>query len=107
MSEFAKISTLASTCGIPVIPHVWGCAVTIALNMHLIAALPDAPGGLFQFEPMLEYDTTPNHFRESLLSEPLDVLAQVRSSGGWVTVPDKPGIGVGLDEAFVRKYRVN
>jgi D-galactarolactone cycloisomerase len=106
VSEFQKIVTLASTFGIPVIPHVWGCAVTVALNMHLIAALPDAPGGLYQFEPMLEYDTTPNHFREQLLAEPLDVLGQVKASGGWVMVPDKPGLGVELDEAFVKKYRV-
>jgi D-galactarolactone cycloisomerase len=106
VSEFQKIATLASTFGIPLIPHVWGCAVTIALNMHLIAALPDAPGGLYQFEPMLEYDTTPNRFREQLLAEPLDVLGQVKMSGGWVTVPDKPGIGVELDEDFVKKYRV-
>jgi D-galactarolactone cycloisomerase len=106
VSEFQKIATLASTFGIPVIPHVWGSAVAVAVNLHLIAALPDAPGGLFQFEPMLEYDTTPNRFREQLVTEPLDILGQVKANGGWVAVPDKPGIGVELDEAFVKQYRV-
>jgi D-galactarolactone cycloisomerase len=75
--------------------------------MHLIAALPDAPGGMHQFEPMLEYDTTPNHFREQLITEPLDVLGQVKQSGGWVIVRDTPGLGVELDGAFVKKYQMN
>jgi len=107
ISEYLKVQALASAFGVPVIPHVWGSAVAVAMNMHLIAALPDAPGGMHQFEPMLEYDTTPNHFREKLITEPLDVLGQVKASSGWVTVRDKPGLGVALDEAFVKKYRVN
>ena len=92
--------------GTPVIPHVWGSDVLIAVDMHLVSALPDLPGGLKQFEPMLEYDTTPNLFHEQLLTEPLGVFEQVRDNGGRVRPPEGPGIGIALDEDFVAKYRV-
>ena len=31
--------------------------------------MPDLPGGLFPWEPMLEFDTTDNKFRDNLLTE--------------------------------------
>lgn len=107
VSEFGKILALASAFGTPVVPHVWGSDVLIAVNLHLAHALPDIPGGLFQFEPMLEYDTTPSLFREHLLAESLDVRGQVKRNGGRVAVGDKPGLGIALDWDFVEKYRVD
>ncbi len=106
ISEFMKILSMAHAFGTPVIPHVWGSDVLIAVDMHLVTVLPDLPGGLVQFEPMFEYDTTPNLFHERLLVEPLGVLEQVRQNGGRVRPPEKPGIGIELDEAFVHEYRV-
>jgi len=104
ISEFMKIAALANSFGIPVIPHVWGSDVLIAVDMHLVSVLPDIPGGLFQFEPMLEYDTTPNLFREHLLTEPLNIKQQVATRGGQATVPEGPGIGIQLNEDFIRRY---
>ena len=106
ISEFMKIVAMAHAFGTPVIPHVWGSDVLIAVDMHLVSVLPDLPGGLKQFEPMLEYDTTPNLFHEQLLSEPLEVFQQVRDNGGRVRPPEGPGIGIALNEDFVAKYRV-
>lgn len=106
ISEFMKILSLAHAFGTPVIPHVWGSDVLIAVDMHLLSVMPDIPGGLHQFEPMLEYDTTPNLFHEELLSEPLGVREQVKETGGYVCPPSGPGIGVELNEPFVEKYRV-
>lgn len=107
VSEFGKILALASAFGTPVVPHVWGSDVLIAVNLHLAHALPDIPGGLFQFEPMLEYDTTPSLFREHLLAESLDIRGQVKRNGGRVSVGDKPGLGIALNWDFVEKYRVD
>lgn len=106
ISEFMKILALAQAYGTPVIPHVWGSDVLIAVDMHLAAALPDIPGGLVQFEPMLEYDTTPNRFHKELLAESLDILGQVKRSGGRATPPDKPGLGIDLNWDFVEAMRV-
>ncbi|MBC8354981.1 MAG: mandelate racemase/muconate lactonizing enzyme family protein [Planctomycetes bacterium] len=106
ISEFMKILSLTHAFGTPVIPHVWGSDVLIAVDMHLVSVIPDIPGGLHQFEPMLEYDTTPNLFHEHLLTEPLGIREQVKETGGFVRPPQGPGIGVELDEGFVKKFRV-
>ena len=86
--------------------HVWGSAVAVATNMHLIAALPDMPGGLFQRQPMLEFDTTHNLFRDELLEEPLALQAQVKANGGYVDIPMKAGIGVEPSRAFINHYKI-
>lgn len=106
ISEFMRILSMAHAFGTPVVPHVWGSDVLIAVDMHLVSVVPDLPGGLHQFEPMLEYDTTPNFFHEELLTESLDIRSQVKSTGGCVRPPQGPGIGIELNEDFVRKYRV-
>jgi D-galactarolactone cycloisomerase len=106
ISEFMKILSMAHAFGTPVIPHVWGSDVLIAVDMHLVSVLPDIPGGLHQFQPMLEYDTTPNLFHEHLLTEPLGIREQVKATGGYVRPPQGPGIGVELNDDFVKKYRV-
>lgn len=106
VSEWRHVISLATAHGIPVMPHVWGSEVAVALATHLVAAVPEQPGGLYPVEPMLEYDTTPNLFREHLLAEPLDIKGQVARNAGRVTVRDAPGLGAELDPAFVERYRV-
>ena len=106
ITEYLKVVALAHTHFIPVVNHVWGSAVAVATNLHLLAALPDLPGGAHPVQPMLEYDTTPNRFREELLTESLDILGQVRESGGTVSLPKGPGLGIDIDFDFVRRYLV-
>ena len=88
----------------PVVNHVWGSAVAVAVNLHLLAAMPDMPGGLHPRPPMLEYDTTPNLFREQLSAEPLNIDAEVRKDG-CAPVPEAPGIGLTPDPDFIKKYK--
>ena len=64
------------------------------------------PGGLHPWEPMLEFDTTPNKFRDELAEEPLNIQGQVKASGGTVGLPPGPGIGITPDRAFLDHYRV-
>jgi len=33
-------------------------------------------------------------------------LEKIQSVNGWMEVPDRPGLGVTLDESFVKKYLV-
>ncbi|MCH2127206.1 MAG: mandelate racemase/muconate lactonizing enzyme family protein [Pirellulaceae bacterium] len=106
ISEFMRILSMAHAFGTPVIPHVWGSDVLIAVDMHLVSVIPDIPGGLHQFEPMLEYDTTPNLFHEQLLSTPLGIREQITATGGYVRPPEGPGIGIELNEDFIETYRV-
>lgn len=106
VSEYLKVLALAHAHFTPVINHVWGSAVAVATNMHLIAAMPDMPGGLHPSEPMLEFDTTPNLFRDEMLSEPLDIQSQVKANRGYVALPGGPGHGAEPDPAFLDRYRV-
>ena len=73
--------------------------------LHLLAAMPPLPGGLNPRALWLEFDTTPNSFRDDLLAEPLDIQRQVARDGS-VKVPDAPGLGVVPDAAFLTHYAV-
>ncbi|MEO1494003.1 MAG: mandelate racemase/muconate lactonizing enzyme family protein [Pseudomonadota bacterium] len=106
ISEYLKVVALCHAHLIPVINHVWGSAIAVTANMHLLAALPDMPGGLHPWEPMLEFDTTPNRFRDEMLTEPLDMQAQVKASGGYVGLPGGHGLGVAPDREFLDHYRI-
>ena len=106
ITEYLKVLALAHTHFVPVVNHVWGSAVAVAVNLHLLAALPDLPGGAHPVQPMLEYDTTPNRFREELLLESLGILDQVKENGGFVSLPQGPGLGIEVDREFLAHFAV-
>ena len=104
ISEYLRVLALCHAHFTPVINHVWGSAIAVTTNLHLLAAMPPLPGGLHPWEPMLEFDTTDNKFRDDLLTEPLNIQKQVKNNGGRVRIPDKPGLGVAPDRAFLKHY---
>ncbi|MEM0989426.1 MAG: mandelate racemase/muconate lactonizing enzyme family protein [Pseudomonadota bacterium] len=106
ISEYLKVLALCHAHLVPVINHVWGSAVAVATNMHLLAAQPPMPGGLHPWEPMLEFDTTPNRFRDDLAQTPLGIQDQVRATRGYVALTQEPGIGITPDPAFLDHYRI-
>ncbi len=106
VSEYLKVLALAHAHFTPVINHVWGSAVAVAANLQLLGAMPPLPGGLFPREPLLEFDTTDNRFRDELLLEPLDIQGQVARNGGYATIPRRPGLGVEPDRSFIESYKL-
>lgn len=104
ITEYLRVLALCHAHFTPVVNHVWGSAIAVATNMHLLAAMPPLPGGLFPWEPMLEFDTTDNKFRDELLSEPLNIQTQVASTGGFAAIPNGPGLGVDPDRDFIKHY---
>ena len=50
--------------------------------------------------PYLEFNVMDNPLRTELMKEPL------RPAGGMIAIPDKPGLGIDLDDRTVAKYRV-
>ena len=104
ISEYLRVLALCHAHFTPVVNHVWGSAIAVATNMHLLAAMPPLPGGLFPWEPMLEFDTTHNLFRDDLLTNPLDIQGQVANNNGKVDIPIGPGLGVTPDRDFIRHY---
>ena len=106
ITEYQKVLAMAHAHFIPVVNHVWGSAIAVGTNLHLLAALPDLPGAAFPVQPMLEYDTTPNKFREELLTKPLNILEQVKNNNGHVGLPEGPGLGIEPDLDFIKHYEV-
>ncbi|MGU3401124.1 mandelate racemase/muconate lactonizing enzyme family protein [Brucellaceae bacterium D45D] len=99
-SEARKIVDLASIHGVRVVPHVWGTAVQIAAALQFIAAMVPAPMRARPIEPILEFDRTHNPFRQAIVEVPLE------HEQGWLTIPDKPGLGIEINRAALNEYRM-
>ena len=108
ITEYLKVSALAQANFIPVINHVWGSAVSIAVNLHLLTAQPDMPGGLFPSKSMLEFDTTEkNIFITELPNEDFSILNQVKENKGFASVTDDIGIGINPNKDFIKEFEIN
>ncbi|AKO97762.1 L-alanine-DL-glutamate epimerase [Marinovum algicola DG 898] len=107
ITEYLRVLALCHAHFTPVFNHVWGSAIAVATNLHLLAAMPPMPGGLFPREPWLEFDTTENRFRDHLLAEPLDIQGQVKCNDGLIAVPTGPGLGVEPDRGFIEAYEID
>ncbi len=107
ISEYIRVLALCHAHHTPVINHVWGSAIAVATNMHLLTSMPPMPGGLHPWEPMLEFDTTDNKFRDELLQEPLNISSQVKNNDGRVVAPQGHGLGVTPDRDFISHYSIH
>ncbi len=87
-----RIAALAYAAGLPCVPHVYSTAVSIAANLHFMTSLPNCY--------LLEFDQNPNALRTELLTEPIEPDADA-----VVTVPERPGLGIRLDQTTLRRYR--
>jgi len=98
ISECKKIADMANAFGVRVNPHVWGTGVALAASLQLIAALPHNPPGLHPIEPLLEFDRSEHPIRMAVLAEPIE------QRGGWVDIPQGPGIGIEIDRAALARF---
>lgn len=90
ITECKKIASLAQTFNVHYAPHAWGGAVCIAATLHLVMSLPNFL--------ICEFDRVPNPLRDKLLLQPL------LFRDGYLHVPDKPGLGIELDEETIKKF---
>jgi L-alanine-DL-glutamate epimerase-like enolase superfamily enzyme len=75
-------------------PHTWGNGIGLVANAHLTAGTVGAPFLEFPFDPP-EWTTSRRDF---LLTEPVEV-----DEGGWITLSDRPGLGLTLDEDILAR----
>jgi L-alanine-DL-glutamate epimerase-like enolase superfamily enzyme len=91
--EAKKISTLADAFGMDCMPHTWGTAVGMVAGWHLIASTPNCLMG--------EYTVAhPHLMRDELLTDP----NIVKIEKGYAKVPEKPGLGIELNQETLTKY---
>ena len=100
IGEALFYAELARLHAVGCVPHTSGGAIGIAAALQLHSLLADPTRLPTTDPPLLEVGFGPNPLRT-------DVLAagwQVRD--GWVDVPTGPGLGVTVDEAYVRATAV-
>lgn len=102
IGESHFMADLARLYGVEYVPHMWGGALMVAATLQVLAVVPDPTRSPAAFGPLLEFDQTENPFRTDLLATPLTMGAD-----GWFDIPSGPGLGVEVDEAFVRRMAID
>jgi D-galactarolactone cycloisomerase len=90
ISEAKRIADLAGAYHVHAIPHTFSDALTIAANLHVVAASSNAP--------IIEYDATYNPIQTALVKNP----PLPRESA--IALPREPGLGVEIDWDFVADH---
>jgi L-alanine-DL-glutamate epimerase-like enolase superfamily enzyme len=92
LTETLRICALAASHGLTVAPHLWGGAILFASGLHLAAATPCVT--------TLEFSRAENPLLNDLVEERFQLI------DGHVQPPERPGLGLTLDAAFVRSITV-
>jgi L-alanine-DL-glutamate epimerase-like enolase superfamily enzyme len=94
ITEALRIAALASAAGLPICTHGCHTGLNMAASVHFLASIDNAR--------YFEGDgSTDNPFRTRLCSASYELGAD-----GTVTPLDGPGLGVGVDEEFLRAHPV-
>lgn len=98
VGETLFISELAAVHGVAAMPHTSNNALGIAAALQVLAVLPNPTRSPASPELYLEYGVDDNPHRAGLLATPLEFR------DGWVTIPAGPGLGVEIDEEYLRHH---
>ena len=92
LTEALRIAAMASGWKLQINPHTLLTGINMAASIHLLASIDN--GGYFEADVAAE-----NPFRDELCSPALTVAAN-----GTVKPHEAPGLGVEVDEKFLRAY---
>jgi L-alanine-DL-glutamate epimerase-like enolase superfamily enzyme len=90
ISECVRIAQLAELRGVTMVPHAWSTGIIKAASLHLLGAMPHAT--------FLEYCVQETALNQLLTVERFPVV------DGMVALPERPGLGIEIDEDVVRRY---
>lgn len=93
ISEMLKISQVAQSHGVRVVPHAWKSGILKAASLHVNAILAG--------ERIQEWSTADNPLSQNLVSTEQPVI------NGFAQVPKAPGLGVDVDESVVAQFHVS
>ncbi|MDS1140451.1 mandelate racemase/muconate lactonizing enzyme family protein [Pusillimonas sp. SM2304] len=92
ISEAMRIGAIASAWNIKLAPHLWTGALAFAAGMHVAAA---SPAGW-----ILEYSVGANPMLQDLAEEQFTV------QDGTIEIPERPGLGITIQQDFLDRYTV-
>ncbi len=90
LTEAKKIAVMAADNNIMLVPHAFKTGVLVAATIQFIASMPDVP--------FLEFSVTESAIRKELLTEPFV------QKDGFIEVPQKPGLGIEINQEIIKKY---
>jgi len=97
-----KIGAMSSAYHIPYAPHTGSCsAVTVHVSLHIGAALPSFL--IYEYMRSDWSQDQPNPLRNDLVNESYEIF----KDGYMQLPPDKPGLGIEVNEEIMKKYAVN
>jgi L-alanine-DL-glutamate epimerase-like enolase superfamily enzyme len=92
ITETMRIEALCAAYQVRFAAHIWGGATTFAAGLHCSAAATSSF--------ILEYSVGANPMLHGLAIEDFTV------EDGHIAIPDRPGLGVTIDEDFVARYKM-
>jgi D-galactarolactone cycloisomerase len=95
IGQLRKIAALAEVRNKLCIPHHGGGGIGAFAHLQLAAAVPNAPW----VEILRDRAGGASWPAQLVVTQPIMVDA-----GGWVRLPEAPGLGLELDEGFIQKY---
>ena len=96
LTEARRVAQAARDKGVLVVPHCWKSAIGIAASVHLAIVSATCTHVEFLPAPLADSD-----LRRTLVSNELDVV------DGVIPLPTRPGLGIELNEAALKKFRVD
>ena len=90
LTEAWRIAWMAYEHNVLWVPHGWNTAIGLAADLHLAAAMPVAK--------YVEF-LTPSPYMDELVTVPFRPDAN-----GFLTVPDKPGLGIELNRDAMKRF---
>jgi L-alanine-DL-glutamate epimerase-like enolase superfamily enzyme len=95
LTEAHRVVEYAYDRGRLIVPHCWKTGIGIAASANLCAAAPNAP--FFEFLPARLAEST---LRQELVADEIALV------DGRIPLPERPGLGMELNEDALAKYRV-
>jgi L-alanine-DL-glutamate epimerase-like enolase superfamily enzyme len=94
LTEGLRIAATASAWKLRINPHTSATGLNMAATLHFLASIDN--GGYYEADASIE-----NLFRDRLTSQACEVDKE-----GLVVPPEAPGLGVEIDEEFIRTHPV-
>ncbi|MFC0272992.1 mandelate racemase/muconate lactonizing enzyme family protein [Metabacillus herbersteinensis] len=97
ITQTKKVAELVQGSGAWFSPHTWTNGIGLLANLHLAAAISNCPYLEFPYDP----PAWSNDRRDYIQKDRLMI-----DSDGYLVAPEKPGLGIELDEEALRKYEI-
>lgn len=94
-TEARRVCEMAADRGRRIVPHCWKTGIGIAASAHLAAVTEHCP-----YIEFLPADLCDSALRKELVSD------ELKMADGVITLPEKPGLGIELNEEALHRFRV-